>query len=327
MALFLMAMCLVNIGNPIKYVLSRSPGMLQLPRLLGLHPILANSPDEEGLRPLHLAVLSGKTSAVKALLDAGADLDGTDRSGRSALHWSVACREKEIVELLLGRGGAPVVGVRDVRGATPLHYAASLAKGEDLVKQLVEGGAQPGCVDKKGRTALHWSAGAGRTATVRLLLKLQPTLGLHKDLDGLTALHCAAARGQTHSLCSILSILPQLAKARERGGATGLMYAAKGGHRGAISALLRHGVAVDTRDLAGQTALHWALLGGHTRTASLLKENGADLRQRTTSRDSILHSAVKARNTEAVDWVIRYFILCFCLENRPLSCLCLVKIP
>ena len=84
------------------------------------------------------------------------------------------------------------------------------------------------------------------------------------------------------------------------------MYAAKGGHRGAISALLRHGAIVDARDLAGQTALHWALLGGHTRTASLLKENGADLQQRTTSRDSILHSAVKARNTEAVDWVIRF---------------------
>ena len=36
--------------------------MLQLPQLLGLKPILANCPDEEGLRPLHLAVLAGKVS-------------------------------------------------------------------------------------------------------------------------------------------------------------------------------------------------------------------------------------------------------------------------
>ena len=314
--------------------------MLQLPRLLGLHPILANSPDEEGLRPLHLAVLSGKTSAVKSLLDAGADLGGTDRSGRSALHWSVACRENEIVKLLLAREAA--IDVRDVRGASPLHYAASLDKGEDLARQLlVHGGAQPGGVDKRGRTALHWSAGAGRTATVRLLLRLQPNLGLNTDSDGLTALHCSAARGQTNSLCSILSILPQLANARERGGATGLMYAAKGGHRGAISALLRHGGAVDARDLAGQTALHWALLGGHTRTASLLKENGADLRQRTTSKDSILHSAVKARNTEAVGWVVRFLFLLLpqlslnyysklllknIIKNRPFYCLCVVQL-
>ena len=39
-------------------------GMLQLPQLLGLKPILANCPDEEGLRPLHLAVLAGKVSVM-----------------------------------------------------------------------------------------------------------------------------------------------------------------------------------------------------------------------------------------------------------------------
>ena len=87
------------------------------------------------------------------------------------------------------------------------------------------------------------------------------------------------------------------------------MYAAKGGHRGAISALLKHGAAIDAKDLAGQTALHWALLGGHIRTAALLKESGANLQQRTTSKDSILHSAVKARNNEVVDWVIRFLLL------------------
>ena len=38
--------------------------MLQLPQLLGLKPILANCPDEEGLRPLHLAVLAGKVSLM-----------------------------------------------------------------------------------------------------------------------------------------------------------------------------------------------------------------------------------------------------------------------
>ena len=104
-------------------------GMLQLPQLLGLKPILANCPDEEGLRPLHLAVLAGKVSldlskkellhrcpligligldkkrnffifvlsnkvsAVQSLVAAGADLGGTDKSGRSALHWAVACRQ------------------------------------------------------------------------------------------------------------------------------------------------------------------------------------------------------------------------------------------
>ena len=106
--------------------------MLQLPQLLGLKPILANCPDEEGLRPLHLAVLAGKVSlylskksffifflslvsldlskknffifvlsnkvsAVQSLVTAGADLGGTDKSDRSALHWAVACRQDELM--------------------------------------------------------------------------------------------------------------------------------------------------------------------------------------------------------------------------------------
>ena len=47
------------------------------------------------------------------------------------------------------------VSVRDNKGASPLHYAAALHKGEDLGKQLVDGGAKLDDVDKRGRTAMH----------------------------------------------------------------------------------------------------------------------------------------------------------------------------
>ena len=51
-----------NLQKRFKSQFNHQAGMLQLPQLLGLKPILANCPDEEGLRPLHLAVLAGKVS-------------------------------------------------------------------------------------------------------------------------------------------------------------------------------------------------------------------------------------------------------------------------
>ena len=44
-----------------------------------------------------IVVFSNKVSAVQSLVAAGADLGGTDKSGRSALHWAVACRQDQLV--------------------------------------------------------------------------------------------------------------------------------------------------------------------------------------------------------------------------------------
>ena len=44
-----------------------------------------------------IVVFSNKVSAVESLVAAGADLGGTDKSGRSALHWAVACRQDQLV--------------------------------------------------------------------------------------------------------------------------------------------------------------------------------------------------------------------------------------
>ena len=44
-----------------------------------------------------IVVLSNKVSAVQSLVAAGADLGGTDKSGRSALPWAVACRQEGLM--------------------------------------------------------------------------------------------------------------------------------------------------------------------------------------------------------------------------------------
>ena len=49
------------------------------------------------IKSLFIVVLSNKVSAVESLVASGAKLGGTDKSGRSALHWAVACRQDELM--------------------------------------------------------------------------------------------------------------------------------------------------------------------------------------------------------------------------------------
>ena len=57
--------------------------------------------------PLCMAAESGRTGVVKILLDAGADLNKADRSGRTPLYFAAWSGSKEVVKVLLDRGADP----------------------------------------------------------------------------------------------------------------------------------------------------------------------------------------------------------------------------
>ena len=71
--------------------------------------------------PLHAAILIGSTEAVRALLEAGARLDATNRSGYTPLHYAAIFGRAAIAAELIRRG-APV-NVPDRDGKTPLWRA------------------------------------------------------------------------------------------------------------------------------------------------------------------------------------------------------------
>ena len=89
----------------------------------------------------------GDLARLKELLDAGADVDGADGSGLTALHWASAWGHADACRLLIERGAE--VGARDGRDATPLHAAAFFGR-PDAVRVLLEGGADPSLRDEDG---------------------------------------------------------------------------------------------------------------------------------------------------------------------------------
>ena len=65
-----------------------------------------NAAASSGLVPLMTAARTGNPDVVRTLLAHGADVDAAvTENGSTALMWAVARRHRELVRILLGRGG------------------------------------------------------------------------------------------------------------------------------------------------------------------------------------------------------------------------------
>ena len=80
-----------------------------------------------------------------------------------------ACKngQKGVVQAFLKKGGIQI-DKRDAQGGTPLHYAS--AKGSrDIVKLLLDAGADVSIADNQSRTALHMACQSGNKDIIRIM--------------------------------------------------------------------------------------------------------------------------------------------------------------
>ena len=115
-----------------------------------------NAPNDEGNTPLHLAASSGSYTApaiIELLADAGADVNALNRGGETPLHAALRSRSErsDHVAALLEAGAD--ANVRDDRGWTLLHVAASHSRTNSL-SLLVQAGVDPDARNDDSETAL-----------------------------------------------------------------------------------------------------------------------------------------------------------------------------
>jgi len=114
------------------------------------------------------AAAAGNTAKIAELLSRGADLEGNDTSGRTAVINAAWRGRTEVVDLLVELGAD--FNVTDYDGRTAVSWAASNGH-QDIVKKLVEAGARPNVIDRDGLTPLMRAAWNGHDTIVRLLIE------------------------------------------------------------------------------------------------------------------------------------------------------------
>ncbi len=164
-----------------------------------------NESEPNGLTPLMWAARSGSIEAMTILLDRGADPGVRDAiNGWTALFHAIHKRQSDAVRLLLERGVDPNAAARRL---TPLAMAAA-DRDPVILELLLAHGADPRARGIGGSTALSVAVSGGalsdldrplfggcHPATVRALLKHDPTLRLPDSIAGREALWWARFHG------------------------------------------------------------------------------------------------------------------------------------
>ena len=137
---------------------------------------------------MHSAANKGQKETLEYLIENGADLEGINKDGQTALICSAMNGHLEALTNLVEKGSN--VEATDEKMRTALHWAAINGHSE-IVKYLVEKSANIECKDLELKTALHWAAQKDKPAIAEILTDKNALLEV-RDNNGMTALHLAS---------------------------------------------------------------------------------------------------------------------------------------
>ena len=195
-------------------------------RMLATDPALVGARDENGLSAIVLAHYYGKADVAKALLARKPMLDifeattaGVTERVRALLAadpklanaWSkdgffplglaAFFKRPAIAKLLLAQGADPRMASKPA-GFTPLHSAvaddSSSTDVDNLVKMLLDAGADPNARSASGGTPLHTAGFTGNVTVVRMLLEAGGDANA-TDGKGFTPLDHAREKGHSEA--------------------------------------------------------------------------------------------------------------------------------
>lgn len=246
------------------------------------------------------------------LHQAGVDLNARDGSGQTPLHKACDSFDREKIRVLLDLGANP--DIANEFGKRPLdllldHYGYEMHQGDEMVSLLLKNRANPGISPSPAmRSApLHIAAAAGRTETVKLLLKYNAQADVTDRSDaGMTPFLLACEYGHAGAAQALLAAGADPLR-QDRHGKTALHYAAMSGNMDVMNLLLaQKGVNIDAKDAEGKTPLHYAARLERAAAAERLLQAGAHPSLYDGAGLTPLHLAVEANSNNLLTQLLEH---------------------
>jgi ankyrin repeat protein len=226
---------------------------------------------------------------VKALINAGAEVDLPARNGDLPLDLALTSGSRSVLVLLLGAGA-----VID-KDNDKLYRAAFNGELNDGFSRA---GIDWNMQDENGYSLLHWAAVGDRPGVISYLHgKTNFLLKTRQHND--TCLDVAVGFNNFVAVKSILKhVGDRLIKDENTSRFPLLNTAVAVSTEAIIAVLLENGAKVTVNDVSGETALHAAVKAANIEAAKLLLKYGADSHQKNNADVSPYELALRFGNNE-----------------------------
>lgn len=156
-----------NISSQEKSIfnIARKGSLEQLKAVMKNDPEIVNKVSKEGYSPLTLACYYSNNEVAKHLINYVDDIDSKSGYGTPLMAATVK-KNVEIIKLLLENGANP--NITDQNGSTALHFSV-IFNYTDIVKLLVNSNAKFDLKDNRGKTALDYAQVTQNKTIIQIL--------------------------------------------------------------------------------------------------------------------------------------------------------------
>ena len=196
---------------------------------------------------LHTAVQHEcSTEALQTIIDHGADTNATNKRNETAFTLACMINNESAIKVLLNAGADS--NIADIDGYTCLHYAVARHCSIEVLQAIIDHGANVNATNRRNETALSRACAYKYEGAINVLLKGRADPNIVDNIYGNTCLHDAIT-----GLCSIDALQAIIdhgayVSVTNRSGVTALMKACQNGIPDVINVLLNAAADVKVVD-------------------------------------------------------------------------------